>query len=135
MSGFVYLTRCERFAAAHRLHLPSLSDEENKTLYGICNNPKGHGHNYQFFVTLRAIPNPETGMIMNLKDLKQLVKEQVVSKLDHKHLDEDVSEFKGIPSTVENVAKVIWNLLAPYLDYLYEVKVIETENNSALYRG
>ena len=135
MSGYVYLTRRERFSAAHRLHVSSFSDEKNTDLYGICNNPKGHGHNYEFFVTLRAIPDPVTGMIINLKDLKKIIKEKIVFKFDHKHLDEDLEEFRDIPSTVENVAIVIWDLLKHDLPDLYEVKVVETENNSVAYRG
>ena len=135
MSGYVYLTRRERFAAAHRLHVPALSDEENLELYDICNNPKGHGHNYEFFVTIKAKPDPVTGMIINLKEMKKIIKDVVVSRFDHKHLDEDCLEFKDKPSTVENVAIVIYDLLKPKLADLDEVKVYETENNYAIYKG
>ncbi len=136
MKQIIELTRRERFAASHRLHSKQLSDEENKKIYGICNNSHGHGHNYELFVTIKSEIDPITGMIINLKDLKKIIKEHVIKKFDHKHLDLDCDLFNDIPSTVENITIVIWDILDPLLNgMLHKVKVYETENNYASYYG
>ena len=131
----VYLTRRETFCASHRLYSAELSEEENEILFDKCCNPSGHGHNYVLKVTLRGEPDPKTGIIMNLVDMKKIIREEVIDKLDHKYVNVDVPEFKTVNPTVENVAIVIWNLLNDKLPALYEVEVHETENNVAVYQG
>ncbi|XP_078537416.1 6-pyruvoyl tetrahydrobiopterin synthase-like isoform X2 [Lissotriton helveticus] len=125
------------FAASHRLHCNSLSDEENKELYGKCNNPNGHGHNYRVIVTVRGEIDPVSGMVINLTTLKQQMQKAIIEPLDHKNLDKDVQFFAQHVSTVENVAVFIWESmqkqLAPGL--LYKVTVHETDSNSAVYKG
>jgi len=131
----VYLTRRQTFCASHRLHCEELSDEENRRLFDKCNLPNGHGHNYELFVTLRAEPDPVTGLLLNLVDLKVIILETVIDKVDHRYLNLDVPEFKTINPTVENMTLVIWDWLSPKLPTLFEVKLHETENNMAVYRG
>jgi 6-pyruvoyltetrahydropterin/6-carboxytetrahydropterin synthase len=129
------LTRRETFSSAHRLHSPHLSDEENRALFGKCNSANGHGHNYVLEVSVRGAID-QNGLVMNLTKLKEIIHERVIAKVDHKHLDLDVPEFKNNCSTAENIAVVIWGWLKPVLgDLLYEVKLHETENNVAVYRG
>lgn len=133
----VYLTRREGFSASHRLHSDLLSTSENESLFGKCNHVNGHGHNYVLEVTLFGEIDPRTGLTMNLSDLKSVISNHVLSKVDHRHLNLDVSEFRTLNPTTENLAVVIWNWLKPYVPvgYLYEVKVFETEKNIAVYRG
>ncbi|XP_038591383.1 6-pyruvoyl tetrahydrobiopterin synthase [Micropterus salmoides] len=133
----VYITRVESFNASHRLHSIHLSDEENKRVYGKCNNPNGHGHNYKVEVTLYGKVDRLTGMVMNLTDLKKCIEEVIMNTMDHKNLDKDVPYFANVVSTTENVAVYIWDnmvkLLPPNL--LYEIKIHETEKNIVVYRG
>mmetsp|Transcript_6795 Transcript_6795/g.11675 ORF Transcript_6795/g.11675 Transcript_6795/m.11675 type:complete len:143 (+) Transcript_6795:105-533(+) len=133
----VSIIRREHFSAAHRLHSKFLSDEENKQIFGKCNNPNGHGHNYVVEVTVRGPVDSRTGMVMNLVDLKEAMHKVIMEPMDHKHLDLDVPAFKNLPSTTENVCIVIWQGLQKFLPpgLLYEVKVFETENNICYYRG
>ncbi len=133
----VYVTRRATFSAAHRLHSAHLSDRENADIFGKCNNPNGHGHNYVIEVTLRMPMDSRTGMAINLVDLKEAIEAHVCGVFDHKHLERDTSFFKDLPSTAENLAVVSWRLLEPHLPAgsLYEVKLQETENNTAFYRG
>lgn len=132
----VYITRKESFCASHRLHNPKLSDEENRSIFGKCNNKNGHGHNYTIKVTVCGPVDPITGMVMNLTDLKKHMN-SVLDPLDHKNLDLDVAYFTDVCSTAENIAVYIWNSLWELLPegLLYEVKVNETGKNSARYRG
>ncbi|XP_066991455.1 6-pyruvoyl tetrahydrobiopterin synthase isoform X1 [Anabrus simplex] len=133
-----YLVRREIFSACHRLHSPDLSDEENKATYGKCNNFHGHGHNYIVEVTLRGPVAADTGMVMNINDLKHYMNTAIMDTMDHKNLDKDVPYFKDVVSTTENVAVFIWNnlkALLPNPEILYEVKINETEKNIVLYRG
>lgn len=109
----VEITRREEFSASHRLHNPAFSDEENRRLYGICNNPNGHGHNYEVEVTVRGAVPAETGMVMNLTDLMRILREQVLPRVDHKHLNHDVPFLAGIIPTAENVAVALWNQIEP----------------------
>ncbi|KAG8563800.1 hypothetical protein GDO81_016204, partial [Engystomops pustulosus] len=115
----------------------SLSDEENKKIFGKCNNPNGHGHNYRVIVTVRGEIDPVTGMVMNLTDLKKYMEEAIMIPLDHKNLDRDVPYFKTVVSSVENLTVFIWDSLKEKLPpgLLYEVCVYETECNTATYRG
>lgn len=133
MSGEIYLRRRERFSAAHRLVVPGYSDEQNEEAFGICRH--NHGHNFDFYVTLKGKPDSVTGMIMNLKDLKAILRQHIVDRYDHRDLN-DFDEFRVSPPSVENLAIQIWTILEPLLSgLLYKVEVIETENNSAEYYG
>lgn len=133
----VYITRRENFCAAHRLHSEQLSGEENRKIFGKCNNPNGHGHNYTLKVTVAGEIDPVSGMVMNLTLLKEAIEFLIIEVMDHKHLNIDVPEFKNLNPTAENIAVVIWNLLQNKLPpgLLYEVKLYETEHNSVFYRG
>ncbi|KAF1379732.1 hypothetical protein PFLUV_G00179100 [Perca fluviatilis] len=132
-----YITRAQSFSACHRLHSIHLSDEENKRVYGKCNNPNGHGHNYKVEVTVRGKIDSLTGMVMNLTDLKRCIEEVIMIPLDHKNLDEDVPYFASVVSTTENVAVYIWDNMVKVLpsNLLYEIKIHETDNNVVIYRG
>ncbi|KAI4492506.1 PREDICTED: 6-pyruvoyl tetrahydrobiopterin synthase [Polistes canadensis] len=133
-----YLTRKESISSCHRLHSHQLSEEENKEIYGKCNNFWGHGHNYTVEVTVRGPLDPKTGMVMNISDLKVYMKNVLMDRLDHKNLDKDVPYFKYVVSTTENLAIYIYNELKkelPNPDLLYEVKIHETDNNIVYYRG
>ncbi|NXG43163.1 PTPS synthase, partial [Psilopogon haemacephalus] len=141
------LSRTVTFSACHRLHSKSLSDEENLKLFGKCNNPNGHGHNYKepcrciwllicpFFLTLQI--DPVSGMVINLTDLKEYMQEAIMEPLDHKNLDKDVPYFAEVVSTTENVAVFIWESLQKLLPVgiLYKVTVHETEQNIVVYKG
>lgn len=134
--GLVYITRRIVFAASHRLYNKALSEQENWDLFNKCSYKNGHGHNYTLFVTLKGKPDPKTGMLMNVSILKKIIEEHVLEDFDHRHLNDDVDEFKELISSVENISIVVWNRLKPLLnDLLYEVKVEETENIFAVYRG
>ncbi|XP_036428827.1 6-pyruvoyl tetrahydrobiopterin synthase isoform X2 [Colossoma macropomum] len=115
----------------------SLSDEENKRIFGKCNNPNGHGHNYKVEVTVRGKIDQDTGMVMNLTDLKQYIEEAIMKPLDHKNLDLDVPYFANVVSTTENLAVYIWDSIVKLLppNMLYEIKVHETDKNIVIYRG
>lgn len=135
----VYLTKQASFSSAHRLHSYKLDDETNHSVYGKCNNPNGHGHNYRVEITLRGPVDPVTGMLINLTVLKQILY-QVLESLDHKFIDKDVPFFAdtGRVSTVENITiylfeKIKERLFDPTL--IYSVKVHETDDNCAEYKG
>ena len=134
MQKTVELTRREHFSAAHRLYLNHLSEEENVKRFDKCVNI--HGHNYELFVTLKGKIETKEGLFINLTELKDIILEAVVNKVDHRYLN-DLDEFKDIPPTVENMTVVFWDWIQEKLPegLLHEVKVIETENNSAIYRG
>lgn len=136
----VEITRREEFSAAHRLHNPKLSDEENRNLYGICNNENGHGHNYAVEVTVRGTVPGSTGMVMDLNRLMVILREEIVSQVDHKHLNLDVPFLSGIIPTAENVAIAFWNRLEPRLKgfegcRLHRVRIYESRNNFVDYHG
>lgn len=133
----VYLTRRVTFSASHRLWSNHLSEAENYAVYDKCANPNGHGHNYTLEVTVRGEPATDTGMVLNLTDLKRIVNEQVVDWVDHKHLNYDVPWLEGVIPTAEMLAIKFWERLEPGFPrgLLYEVKLHETENNIAIYRG
>ncbi|XP_075044057.1 6-pyruvoyl tetrahydrobiopterin synthase isoform X2 [Mixophyes fleayi] len=132
----IEIARSVSFSACHRLHC-SLSDEDNKKIFGKCNNSNGHGHNYRVIVTVRGEIDPVTGMVMNLTDLKKHMEDAIMLPMDHKNLDCDVHFFKSVVSSVENVAVFIWDGLQARLPagLLHEVCVHETDCNSATYRG
>ncbi len=135
----VYITRRERFSAAHRLFNPALSDQENEKMYGQCANPNWHGHNYVLWVTIAGEVNPQTGYVVDLKQLGQIIREQVVVKLDHRNINLEVDFMKGQFISTENLAMGIWGELEPHISALgiklHSVKLQETENNSVEYFG
>lgn len=134
-SSMVRLTRKYHFCTAHRLHSEQLSDEENLAIFGKCNNPYGHGHNYYLEVTICGEPDPITGMIINIADLDRIVDQEILRRFDHKHLNLDTEEFQHLNPTSENVAIVIWDLLSPRLSNLYKIGLFETEKNYFEYYG
>ena len=135
----VYITRRETFNAAHKLWQPAWSDKKNEEVFGACANKNWHGHNFTLYVTVCGVPNPETGFVMNLKDLSGLIRREVTNKLDHKNMNLDVPFLEGIMASTENVAVVIWEILAPLVESygatLAKVKLVETENNFVEYFG
>jgi 6-pyruvoyltetrahydropterin/6-carboxytetrahydropterin synthase len=124
----VYLTRKIEFAASHRYHNPELSVEENRRIFGKCNNPHGHGHNYTLEVTIAGEPDPVTGMVLDLKDLKEILEREIMQRMDHRYLNLEVAELKDQIPTCENIARVIWNLLAPKIPQgqLHRVRLYES---------
>lgn len=131
------LTVCrkEHFNAAHRLYNPAWSDEKNDQVFGLCNNPNFHGHNYELIVKVTGEIDPETGFVIDLKYLGDIIKKHVTSKLDHKNLNIDTPYFKNLNPTAENIAVVIWEILREQLDSIYDLKVVlyETERNFVEY--
>ncbi|MEJ5316981.1 MAG: 6-carboxytetrahydropterin synthase [Tenuifilum sp.] len=134
-----YLTRRERFSAAHRLYKQELTDEENFRLFGQCSHPNWHGHNYELFVTIKGEVNQELGYVVNLKVVSQIIKERIISKLDHKNVNIDVDFMQGVLATTENLAIAIWKELEKPLSdvgaQLHCIKIKETENNFVEYYG
>lgn len=133
----IYVTRRATFNAAHRVFNPNLSDEENSKIFGKCSNPNWHGHNYILEVVVAGEINPETGYLIDLKDLKEIINEYVVEKVDHKNLNLEVDFMKGIQPSAENITIQIWKQLEKKIPSgkLYSVKLYETENNYFEYRG
>lgn len=133
----VYITRRETFAAAHRLFKPGLSDEENLKMFGKCSHPNWHGHNYTLEVVVAGEVNPETGFVLDVKELKKIIHQYVIDKVDHKNLNLDTDFLKGVIPTSENICIAIWNQLKDKIPSgkLYSVKLYETENNYFEYRG
>lgn len=132
-----FITRRLTFSAAHRLHSDKLSAAENARVFGKCNLPNGHGHNYALEATIRGPIDETTGMVYNLTDLKAVMSEVIEHDIDHKNLNLDVPAFKDLNPTAENIAAVLWDLLEKRLPkgLLHEVRLIETENNFVSYRG
>src|SRR6266705_1896470 len=133
----VYLTRRANFSASHRLWSKHLSEEENYSLYEKCANPNGHGHNYVLEVTVRGRPDPQNGMVLNLTELKHTMNKYIVDEVDHKHLNYDIPWLEDCITTTEILVVKFWERLEAALPkgLLYEVKLYETENNIASYRG
>lgn len=127
--------RKAHFNAAHRLHNPAWSDEKNREVFGLCNNPSYHGHNYELEVKVTGEVDPETGYLIDLKILKDLIKEEVEDRFDHKNLNVDTEEFRNLNPTAENICHVIWQLLRAKLDERYElsVRLYETPRNFVEY--
>ncbi|HMD14241.1 MAG TPA: 6-carboxytetrahydropterin synthase, partial [Bacteroidota bacterium] len=121
----------------HRLFNPKFSDKENLEIYGKCAYPNGHGHNYEIEVTVAGDPDADTGMILDLKKLSDIIDIEILQKVDHKHLNFDVDFLLGIIPTAENLAMVFWNILSPKISAgeLFSIKVYETPNNFAEFRG
>ena len=135
MNNKVAVFRKEHFNAAHRLHNPSWNEKKNIDVFGKCNNPNYHGHNYDLIVKLVGDPDPETGYLIDLKILSDLIKENVLEKFDHKNLNLDTGEFKELNPTAENIAIVIYNIMRekinPNLDL--QIRLYETERNFVEY--
>jgi len=131
----VAVSRKEHFNAAHRLYNPAWSDEKNDLVFGKCNNPNFHGHNYELIVTLTGEPDPDTGYVYDLKVLSDLIKEHVLKHFDHKNLNLDTPYFKTLNPTAENIAVVIWRILRQYIDTRFDLKIklYETERNYVEY--
>jgi len=131
MSKKISVFRKEHFNAAHRLHNPDWSAEKNKEIFGLCNNANYHGHNYELIIQITGTINPETGYVIDMKDLSVLAQEEVVKKFDHKNLNLDVPEFKNLNPSAENIAVVIYHKLrvkiAAELDL--KIRLYETERN------
>ena len=125
------------FSAAHRLNNPKYDAEWNRRTYDKCDNPRGHGHNYTLQVSVKGKIDPETGMVIDLKKLKDIVRERVIDRVDHTNLNEDVDFLRGVIPTAENLARAFWQQLAGAISEgaLYEVTLRETEKNSVIYRG
>ena len=132
----IHLTRRYRFAASHRLHSTQLGEEENKRVYGKCNNPYGHGHNYVVEVAMSGAVDPATGMIATLADLDAFVEREVIEPFDHTFLNEEISEFRARVPTTENICIEIFNRLREFpRAKLERVRVEETSLNSFEYTG
>lgn len=133
----IQITKRVDFSASHRLYNPEWDFDKNEEVFDKCNNPNGHGHNYVLEVTVKGNPDPETGYVYDLKKLKLLLKEKVVSKLDHKHLNKDVDFLQGVIPTVENIAVLIWRILEPEITNgeLYKIKLNETPDSWVEYYG
>lgn len=134
----VYLTRQEHFNAAHKLYNPLWSKEQNDAMFGVCANENWHGHNYDLYVTIKGIPDPETGFLYDVKKLSVLIKEEIINHLDHKNLNLDVPFMNGIMCSTENLAIAIWNRLAPHLPpnvQLHCIKLYETPRIYVEYFG
>lgn len=133
----VKVSRKAHFNAAHRLYRPDWSFEKNEAVFGKCNNPKFHGHNYDLIVSVEGEIDSDTGYVIDMKILKDLIKEHVEDVFDHKNLNLDVPEFKNLNPTAENIAVVIWNKLRPHIkdDKQLEVTLYETPRNFVFYKG
>ena len=133
----VAVFRKEHFNAAHRLHNPKWDTSKNEEVFGKCNNPNWHGHNYELIVRLAGEPDYETGYVYDMKELSSLIREHVTDKFDHRNLNLDVEEFKTLNPTAENIAIVIYNILRPKIDASKDLKIIlyETERNFVEYPG
>ncbi len=133
----LYVTKRVSFSAAHRLHNPELSAEENCAIYDKCNNYNGHGHNYILDVTVAGEPDARSGYVIDLKLLKRIIVDEIVSKVDHKHLNYDVEFLSGTIPTVENLAIAFWNILEPKMPSgrLYHIRLYETETSWLDYYG
>lgn len=127
----ITVSRKAHFNAAHRLHNPDWSDEKNREIFGKCNNPNYHGHNYDLIVSVTGKVNPETGYVIDMKVLKDLIKKEVEEPFDHKNLNLDTEEFKTLNPTAENIAAVIWEKLRKVLDASLRLKITlyETKRN------
>ncbi len=133
----VKVSRRAHFNAAHRLYRPDWEDEKNEAVFGKCNNPNFHGHNYELIVSVTGEIDPETGFVIDVKILKDLIKSEVEDAFDHKNLNLEVPEFKDLNPTAENIAVVIWNKLRPHIKSADELEVVlyETPRNFVTFSG
>jgi 6-pyruvoyltetrahydropterin/6-carboxytetrahydropterin synthase len=133
----VSVCRKAHFNAAHRLYNPNWSFDKNQTVFGKCNNPNFHGHNYNLEVWVKGEIDPETGYVIDLKILKDIIETEVEDKFDHKNLNEDTVEFKNLIPTAENISVVIWKLIKAKLnpDFELKIRLYETERNVVEFEG
>lgn len=135
----VYITRREQFNAAHQLYQANWSEEKNWEVFGKCSNKNWHGHNFELFVTVKGVPNPDTGFVINLKVLSSILKKEIVDVLDHRNLNLDVPFLKGVMPSIENVVIKIWEQIESQIKVaggeLVKIKLVETENNFVEYFG
>ena len=135
----LYITRKETFNAAHRLFRPDYDDDKNLEVFGKCSNPNWHGHNYTLWVTVAGELNPETGFVINLKALSTIIQNKVIEKIDHKNINLEVDFMQGKMASTEILSIAIWEQLQDEINQmgarLYSVKLFETENNFAEYKG
>lgn len=135
----VFITRREKFNAAHKLFRPEWSKEKNLEVFGKCSNPNWHGHNYELFVTVKGKPGADTGFVIDLKKLSQLINEKIITPLDHRNINLDVDFMKGKIASTEVLAVAIWEQLQPSVNQhggeLHSVRLHETENNYVEYFG
>lgn len=129
--------RQTHFNAAHRLCNPRWDDNENQRIFGICSSPNYHGHNYNLIVKVKGEVDAETGYVIDMKILKEIVEKNIIEKFDHKNLNLDVEEFKNLNPTAENIAIIIWKILRMKIDDKYDLEVVlyETERNFVEYSG
>jgi 6-pyruvoyltetrahydropterin/6-carboxytetrahydropterin synthase len=138
LAGTVFITRQVHFNSAHRLHNPAKSQKWNEEKFGLCTNPHWHGHNYVLEVTVRGTPDPETGYILDLAELKRILHRAVVDKCDHRNLNEEVPFLRGIIPSTENLVIAFWHEIAPHIPSpgaLHAVRLYETPRNFAEYCG
>jgi 6-pyruvoyltetrahydropterin/6-carboxytetrahydropterin synthase len=135
MAHKVAVFRKEHFNAAHRLHNPAWSDERNEEVFGKCNNPNFHGHNYELIIQVIGEVDQETGFVIDMKELSSILKENVLDRFDHKNLNLDVEEFKDLNPSAENIAIVIYTILRPKIDaeLALKIRLYETERNFVEY--
>jgi 6-pyruvoyltetrahydropterin/6-carboxytetrahydropterin synthase len=133
----VYITRRETFSAAHRLYNPAWGDERNEHVFGKDANPHGHGHTYTLEVTVRGQVDPETGMVLDLRDLRDIIRRAIIAKVDHANLNVDVEFLRGVLPSAENIVVACWQQLAPALGpvQLFRLRLWESENNGVEYYG
>ena len=133
----VTVNRKAHFNAAHRLFNPAWTEDRNNEIFGKCNNPHYHGHNYELIVSITGSISPETGYVVDMKWLKDLIFEEIEERFDHKNLNEEVAEFKSLIPTAENIVVVIWNILRPKINknHALEITLYETPRNFVSYRG
>ena len=135
----IYITRRERFNAAHKLYRQEWSDEQNQEIFEKCSNPNWHGHNYELYVTVKGEINPETGFVIDLKELKKIITVYVTNELDHRNINLDVDFMKGKMASTEVLAVTIFEVLKPHIEnqgaLLHSIKLYETENNFVEYFG
>lgn len=137
MTGELLLTRRVAFCASHRLFRPDWTDEENLRVFGKCAHPGGHGHNYELELTLRGQVNPETGMVMDLKDVKEILRREFFEQVDHRDLNTDVDFMRGRIPTAENIVIAAWERLSPHFPegMMMRLRLHETANNYVEYHG
>lgn len=137
LKGTVYITRQVHFNSAHRLHNPSKSQQWNEEKYGLCTNPHWHGHNYVLEVTVAGEPDPETGYVMDLAELKRVLQRVILDRCDHRNLNEEVEFLRGIIPSTENLAIAFWNEIEPALPAgrLHRLRLYETPRNFVEYFG
>lgn len=135
----IYIERKERFSAAHQLYNPNWSEEQNEAVFGKCANKNFHGHNFTLIVTVKGEINPDTGFVMNLVDLKKIIQEKVIAKVDHANLNHDVDFMRGKFTSTEVLAEEFWKILAPEIAKhgcaLHKIRLEETINNAVEYFG